>query len=224
MRVCVKRPLGRHWGVLLLSLAVALGPARAMADFEYWPKAIVRVALNEQWQFGAEQWVSLTDNGSRFKDTQTDLYVIYDGLADWLSVSLGYKRIFEKAEGGWEFENRPLLNLAIKAKVRGFGIVDRSRFEYRMPEDETESWRYRHKLVVTSPVTFTPLKIQPYTADEVFYSFDGSGFNQHRLYGGCFLPLHEKVRLELFYIWRLEKEDDGWQAGNVLGSWIYFLF
>ena len=54
-------------------------------------------------------------------------------------------------------------------------------------------------------MTFTPLKIQPYTAEEVFYSFDGEGFNQQRLYGGVFIPLHEKVRLELFYIWKLDK-------------------
>ena len=226
MRVCIDTL--RMWfrGVRLLLAVIALcSTASAGAfEFEYWPKAIVRVPINEQWQFGVEQWVSLTDNATRFKDTQTDLCLIYNGPADWLSVGVGYKRVFAKADDGWEIEDRPILNLALKTKVRGFGVVDRSRFEYRMPQNEQESWRYRHKLTVMSPVTFTPLKIQPYTADEVFYSFDGQGFNQHRVYGGLFLPLHEKVRLELFYIWRLAKEEDGWQGGNVFGSWVYVQF
>jgi hypothetical protein len=91
-------------------------------------------------------------------------------------------------------------------------------------QDEGPFWRYRHRLNITSPVTFTPLKIQPYTAGEVFYSFDGQGFNQQRLYGGVYIPLHEKVRLELFYLWKLDKEDYDWHDTNVIGSWVYFQF
>jgi hypothetical protein len=194
------------------------------SEFEYWPKAFVTVRINEQWQFGFEEWLSFNQNATRFKDTQTDLWMHYLGLADWLSVGVGYKRVYAKPGDEWEIENRPMLNAAVKTKVHGFTVVDRSRLEYRVPEDEPDSWRYRHKLIVMSPVTFTPLKIQPYTADEVFYSFDGQGFSQQRLYGGVYLPLHEKVRLELFYIWKLDKHDDGWHDTNVLGSWVYFQF
>ncbi len=182
------------------------------------------VPINEQWQFGFEEWLSFTNNATRFKDSQTDLWLHYQGLADWLSVGVGYKRVWAKPGDDWEIENRPMLNAAVKTRVHGFGVTNRSRLEYRMPQDEEPSWRYRHRLTVTSPVTFTPLKIQPYTAEEVFYSFDGQGFNQQRLYGGVYIPLHEKVRLELFYIWKLDKEDDGWHDTNVLGSWIYFQF
>jgi len=225
MRVCINTPPGRHRGVLLLLATVALGPAsRTPAlEFEYWPKAIVTVPLNQQWQFGFEEWLSFTENVTRFKDSQTDLWLNYLGLADWLSVGVGYKRVFAKPDD-WEVEDRPMLNAAVKTSIYGFGVTNRSRFEYRMLEDQDEFWRWRHRLTVTSPVTFTPLKIQPYTAEEVFYSFDGQGFNQQRLYGGVFIPLHEKVRLELFYIWKLDKLDHDWHASNVLGSWVYVQF
>ncbi len=226
MRVCIDTPPLRHRSVLLLLAAVALGPApRTPAfEFEYWPKAFVTVPINEKWQFGFEEWLSFTDNVTRFKDSQTDLWLHYQGLADWLTVGVGYKRVFAKPGDEWEIENRPMLNAAVKSKVYGFGVTNRSRLEYRMPEDEEEFWRYRHRLTVTSPVTFTPLKIQPYTAGEVFYSFDGQGFNQKRLYGGVYIPLHEKVRLELFYIWKLDKADRDWHDTNVLGSWVYIQF
>jgi len=36
------------------------------------------------------------------KDSQTDLWLTYLGLADWLSVGAGYKRVYTKAgDGGW---------------------------------------------------------------------------------------------------------------------------
>jgi len=216
----------RHRGILVLLAAIVYGaaPCTLAFEFEYWPKAFVTIPINEQWQFGFEEWLSFTDNVTRFKDSQTDLWLHYQGLADWLSVGVGYKRVWAKPGDEWEIENRPMLNAAVKSKVHGFGVTNRSRLEYRMPQDEGPFWRYRHRLNITSPVTFTPLKIQPYTAGEVFYSFDGQGFNQQRLYGGVYIPLHEKVRLELFYLWKLDKEDHDWHDTNVLGSWVYVQF
>jgi len=214
-------------GHLLVLSAVLVGATASRArafEFEYWPKAIVTIPLDEHWQLGVEEWLSFTDNARRFKDTQTDVTLTYLGLADWLSVGGGYKRVFEKDGDDWLTEDRPYVNLAVKTKVRGFGITDRSRLEYRMPEDEDQFWRFRNRLNVLSPVTLTALKIQPYTAAEAFYSFDGEGLNQQRLYGGVFLPLHPKVRLELFYLWKLDKEEDGWHDTNVLGSWLYIQF
>ena len=168
--------------------------------------------------------LTLPDNASRFKDSQTDIWLYYFGLADWLTVGTGYKRVYTKAGDDWTTEDRPMFDAAVKTKVRGFGVVDRSRFEFRFPEDQEFVARYRNRLTVTSPVAFTPLQILPYVAEEVFVNFDEQGFNQQRLYGGVFIPLHEKVRLELFYLWKLDKSDDDWHDANVLGSWVYFLF
>jgi len=211
--------------VILLWAVVCGAVSSASAfEFEYWPKAFVTIPINEQWQLSFEEWLSFNENATRFKDTQTDVWLRYLGLADWLSVGVGYKRVYAKPGDDWEIEDRPMLDAAVKSKVYGFGVTNRSRLEYRMPEDETDFWRHRHKVIIASPVTFTPLKIQPYTADEVFYSFDGQGFNQQRLYGGVYIPLHEKVRLELFYIWKLDKADRAWHDTNVIGSWVYVQF
>jgi hypothetical protein len=211
--------------ILLVVLLCTAAPGARAADFEYWPKATVLAPIGARWLLGFEEKLSIADDAGRLDDHQTDFVVTYLGLADWLAVGLGYKAQFDRAGDDWPREDRPYLNVAVKTKIRGFGVIDRSRFEYRMPEDEEDSWRYRNKLIVTSPLTFTALKIQPYAAQEVFYSFDGAGFEQHRLFGGVFIPLHEKVRLELFYLWKLDKQDDDdWQSTNILGSWVYFSF
>jgi hypothetical protein len=215
----------RRRGVWILA-ALVLCTVRPLAafEFEYWPKAFVRIPLDKQWQLSFEEWLSFNDNVRRFKDSQTDVWLYYFGLADWLSVGAGYKRVYTKAGDDWQVEDRPMLDAAVKTKVHGFGVTDRSRFEYRIPEGYEQVLRYRNRLTVTSPVTFTPWKIEPYTAEEVFVNLDEQGFNQQRLYGGVFIPLHEKVRLELFYLWKLDKVDREWRDTNVLGSWVYFQF
>jgi hypothetical protein len=214
---------GRIWILLATVVLCAAGRLPAF-EFEYWPKAIVTVPIDKRWQFRFEEWLSFTDNATRFKDSQTDLWLTYLGLADWLSVGVGYKRVYAKAGDDWQVEDRPMLDAAVKTRVHGFGVTDRSRLEYRIPQEEDTVWRYRNRLTVTSPVTFTPLKIEPYVAEEVFVTFDGQVFSQQRLYGGVFLPLHEKVRLELFYIWKLDKADGDWHDTNVIGSWVHFQF
>jgi hypothetical protein len=226
MKACISTPPIGHRSVLILLAVIALCPAPSTLafEFEYWPKAIVRVPLDKQWQLGFEEWLTFTDNGSRFKDSQTDVWLYYLGLADWLSVGAGYKRVYTKAGDDWQIEDRPMLDAAAKTKVYGFGVTDRSRFEFRFPQGQDQVVRYRNRLTVTSPVTFTPLEIEPYVAEEVFINFDEQGFNQQRLYGGVFIPLHEKVRLELFYLWKLDKAGDQWHDTNVIGSWVYFQF
>ncbi len=222
----VKTLLCPHRRIPLLLAALIWGMASSASafEFEYWPKVIVAIPLDEHWQFGFEERLSFADDARRLDNHQTDLVVTYSGLADWLSVGVGYKAVFERAGDDWLIENRPYLNVAVKTKLHGFGLTDRSRFEYRVPEDQDEVWRYRNRLTITSPMTLTPWKILPYVAEEIFVNFDEEGFNQQRLYAGFFVPLHQQIRLELFYLWKLDEEGDEWHDTNVIGSWVYVQF
>lgn len=220
-------PLRRR-GMLLAVVALCLAsrtPASAEGDFEYWAKASLLIPIDEHWAFNFEEKLTFGDDGGRLDDHQVDYCFNYSGLADWLILGFGYKQQFNKAGDDWDVENRPLLNVTVKTKHSGWAAASRSRFEYRIPEEGDESWRYRNKVAVTPPWTLTPWKIQPYVADEIFVNLDEGDFNQQRLYGGFFIPLHEKIRLELFYFWKLDEQDDGdWHDTNVVGSFIYFLF
>jgi hypothetical protein len=211
-------------GILIALVVWGGAPCASAFEFEYWPKAIVRVPLGEQWQLSLEEWTTLLDNGTRFKDSQTDVWLYYFGLADWLGLGAGYKRVYTKTDDDWRTEDRPQFDVAAKTRIYGFSVVDRSRLELRFQEGQELVPRYRNRLNIISPVTFTPLKIEPYAAAEVFFNLDEQGFNQNRIYGGVFIPLRDKVRLELFYLWKLDKADGDWHATNVLGSWVYIQF
>ena len=56
----------RTWILLAAVVLCAAGPLPAF-EFEYWPKAFVTVPLDQQWQLRFEEWLSFTDNVSRFK-------------------------------------------------------------------------------------------------------------------------------------------------------------
>jgi hypothetical protein len=220
--------IAHHRCALLVTAAVLLHTAcqaSARGDDEYWAKASLLIPIDEQWTFNFEEKLTFGDDGGRLDDHQADYCFNYAGLADWLILGFGYKQLFEKAGDDWEVENRPLLNVTVKTKRSGWAFASRSRFEYRIPEEGDEAWRYRNKVAVMPPWTFTPLRIQPYAADEIFIDLDEGDFNQQRLYCGFFIPLHENIRLELFYLWKLDEQDDGdWHDTNVLGSFVYFQF
>lgn len=215
---------------LILATAVTLSMAlRAAAsdegDFEYWAKASFFIPINQQWRFNFEERLTFGDDGGRFDDHQADYCFNYSGLADWLMLGFGYKQVFEKDGDDWQVENRPLVNITVKGPVHKLFVISRSRFEYRMPEDSDDVWRYRNKFLIASESPLKSTKILPYVAEEFFVSFDDEDFNQQRLQVGFFIPLHRQVRLELFYCWKLDEQDDNsWHDTNVVGSYIYFRF
>jgi len=204
--------------------ASALASASDDGDFEYWAKASFRFPIADRWQFWMEDRLTFGDEARRLDDVQTDYTFYYTGLAEWFWLGFGFKQQFEKDGDDWLIENRPLVNLVLRTTTCGLTVLHRSRFEYRILEDEQDIWRYRSAIRIGPARTFTPLKISPYVAQEVFLCFNEEDFNQHRLAGGFFLPLTESVRLELFYLWKLDEEADDWHDTNIVGSYIHFQF
>lgn len=94
----------------------------------------------------------------------------------------------------------------------------------RTPEGDDDVWRHRNKSLVAPEPPLSSTKILPYVAEEIFIRFGDEDFNQQRLQGGFFIPVHEKVRLNLFYCWKLDEEDNDWHDTNVLGSYLHVLF
>jgi len=218
-----------HPGLLALVALAALGAPTAVyaldeGDFDYWAKASFVIPIKEDWQFKFAQKFGFTDEARRLDHQMQDYGVVYSGLADWLDLDFTIKQKACKEGDDWDRETRPLLNVTIKSTLFGCSLSNRSRIAYRDFEDDDDVWWFRHKIAVKPPVTFTPLEIQPYVAEEIFIQLDDEDFNGNRVYGGLYIPLHEQIRLELFYAWHLSEEEDSWHDTNILGSYIRFAF
>jgi len=104
-------------------------------------------------------------------------------------------------------------------------LSNRSRVAHRDIEDEDNVWALRHRVTVKPPVTLTAWQIDPYVAEQVFVQFDDEDFNGNRVQAGLFVPLQEQIRLELFYFWHLNEEDDHhFSDTHVVGSYVRFKF
>jgi hypothetical protein len=220
----------RYWRVSAALAAVVVcaagrGWAADEGSFEYWAHADFRVPIDEQWCLTFEERLTFGDDARRLTDQQPNATITYSGLADWLAVGVGFREVLKKNGDEWLAEQRPEFNVTVRGALPGLDISDRSRFEYRDREDQEDVWRYRNKVTIVPPVTFTPWEIQPYAADEVLVNFDEQGFNENRLYGGIYIPLHKYIRLELYYFWRLtEQDDNSWHDTNVLGTFLHVRF
>lgn len=111
----------------------------------------------------------------------------------------------------------PHINGTVKAKWNNLVFKDRSRLEYRIKEDDDNSWRYRNKLSVDLPFKWTKLNIQPYIADEIFYNFDENTLNRNRAYAGFKILFLENLRGEIYYMHQSTKSSE-WKGCNILGT------
>lgn len=67
------------------------------------------------------------------------------------------------------------------------------------------------------PVELTPLKLQPYFAEEVFLNLDAEAFSRNRVYSGFSTNITKKIKGEIYYLLQSTKSGDNWEDINVLG-------
>jgi hypothetical protein len=103
-------------------------------------------------------------------------------------------------------------------------VSNRARLEYRDRENEKDVWRYRNRVTVKLPVELTPLKLQPYVAEEAFFNLDKEGFNRNKVYGGFYINLSKNIKGDIYYAWLASESDTGWEDTNVIGTSLKFYF
>ena len=90
---------------------------------------------------------------------------------------------------------------------------------------QADAGRYRNKLTVKAPWKVTPLQLQPYFSDEVFFSFGGPNvFNQNRVSVGLGMNLGKRVKAEMYFLLQSSKSSGKWSDTNVLGTKLKIAF
>lgn len=209
----------------VLTAAFLCVPCSASEDFQFWSTAGASAGLSKNSSIAFEEEFRFRDNAGRFYYHHSDLGFVYTGLADWLSVGFNYRQIFEEdSMGEWRQENRPHLNATLTGKVSGLSVSNRSRLEYRDREIKDDLWRYRNKLTVNLPAELTPLKLQPYFADEVFLNVEGRAFEINRACVGLTTNLLKNLKGDVYYVRQSSCSTDHWTDINIIGIQLRIAF
>lgn len=186
--------------------------------FQFWTTASASIDVNKDWKAKFEEELRLGDDGGNLYYQHSDLGFTYTSLAKWIDLGLNYRQIFEKdGRGEWRQENQPHFNVTLKTQLFEFNLSNRSRLEYRDRENREDTWRYRNKVTVKFPLEMTPLKLQPYVADEIFINFDKEDFNRNRFYCGFSLKCSKHIQGEAYYLWQSSESGGEWKDVDALG-------
>ena len=190
--------------------------------------------VNGPWMLKFKETYYMNTGSSNANSSASDISGVYKGYNDTVDFGLGYQRIVGHTNNDDSTnENRPYVNATVRGKLFDIDSSDRFMIEYRDFADKSDYWRFRNKITLNSP--FEDLdtrdirllnreRFKPYIADEVFFSSNGQGFSQNRVYLGIQLKIMKNIGANLYYMLQTLKKDDQWQNNNIIGFDLTFSF
>jgi hypothetical protein len=193
--------------------------------FQWWTYIEASTEITRDWKATFQQEMRLGDDGGNLYYEHSDLLFTYSGLADWLDLGAGFRLVYEKdSSDDFKRENRPHFDVTLKGTLFGCAVSSRNKIEYRDFADKKDLWRYRNKFTAKMPFELTPLKLRPYTADEIFITLNDDNIDKNRLYFGAVMPLRKGVDLDIYYMWQASRSSGEWKDIEVLGTGLKFEF
>jgi hypothetical protein len=193
---------------------------------QYWQGIGLDFNMDKDWKITIREELRFGRSGDDPHLHNTDIGLVYKGLADWLDVSLNFKKEYQRDRSGkFRRENRPHINLMFKGELFGLKVRDRVRLEYRDLETVEDRWRFRNRFTVNLPFTLTEFNLQPYIADEIFIRLGESTVKQNRFVAGLSFTLSENIKTNVYFMYKSSMSpSSGWIDSNVVGTSVVFNF
>jgi len=121
-----------------------------------------------------------------------------------------------------ETEGRTRFDASFEAKVGRFTIKDRNRLEFRARSGAANSFRYRNKIQLETPILVRGKEIfKPFIANEIFYDFRGKNLMRTDSSIGIVRKLGSRTQVELFYMYEINDTRE-FSRINILGTSLKF--
>ncbi len=218
--------LRQRIAIIIIALVTA-GTSFGFEDkgFQWWSYIDGNKKIADDWRVSFKQEFRTGDDGGNLYYEASDIFLTYSGLCDWLDIAVGYRLVYEKDNSDeWRHENRPMIDLTLKAKFCDFPVASRNRFEYRDFENKKDVWRYSNKIIVRLPVELTSLKLKPYTGYEFFITLVDDNVDKNRIYFGTIMPVTKGIDADIYYIYQTNRSGEHWDEVHVLGTGLKFEF
>lgn len=161
----------------------------------------------------------------RWGNNASELYFVYiQGQAvyttKWLEIAPGYRQAFVRL--AQDTIHVPLVDITLFFPGT-WQWEDRNRFFYQIPEEAPSHFIYRNRLRLTSPEISRFLKLKLFVDDEIFYH-EGRGVSQNRTSVGMLATQTSYLKMRLYYMYRLLKQEPIWTYQNVMAIHLLFNF
>jgi hypothetical protein len=222
----------RFAAVLFFFAVGCVSSSEAFGSTQYWPSAGIVWDVNGPWmlQFKETYYSYVEDSDS--DHPESDVSVVYKGTDSVFDIGLG--SVYVDGSSKTKQEERPYLSATLRGKILDCDVSNRFMVEYRDISDDSDYWRFRDKVTFNS--AFDGLdtrgvrllnreRFRPYIADEVFFSSNGQGFSQNRVYLGMKMKIVENVGVDVYYLYQaIENSSDRWQDNHIIGFDLSFSF
>jgi len=201
--------------VFIVLLCNTFLSAFEQGDQQFWHAEKLSYALSEKRKLTLEQ-------DFRSGNQAADLYYVHSDFGyqqkvnPFLAWGLHFREVFVDGSDGWFPEHRPYGQVVVKVPVGPSSISTRARFEYRMLPSERKV-RNRDMITVKLRRSYTPLKLVPYVADEIFYSLKDQELNRNRFYVGFVVKRFSRGTPVFYYMYQSSLKNEKWSGINVWG-------
>jgi len=204
----------------------AAAPAKD-EDFGIWNNYDVEKKLNAQWKMKAGEELRFRDHAGLYY-AETHVAADYKPF-QYLAMGAEYQEIRStrvvKKRDKWFWDEVPRIYLTPQLPFKGFLLEDRNMLEFRIREDARFTLRYRNLVTLTAPWKWTPLQLQPYTANETFFETQRNGFIEDRFFSGFKVHWWGPVYGSIYYLRQSTKNAIAkWTSLNILGLGLKICF
>lgn len=199
-------------------LILMANPLFCVDDWMFWNTDSIQGKLTEKLSAKIESEFRFKDDMSEHYYTHGDIALTYS-IYKWFDMAIAYRQIYSLKGTDWKDTNYPHINGTVKWNWADWKFSNRARLAYSMSEGADDYWQFRSILVMKSPWEITPLKLNPYISDEVFYNFDSEEWTENRAIIGFGFPLFlENIIGKIYYMYNSKKSQDEWDNYNILGT------
>lgn len=194
--------------MVLGALITASSTAKAGDDPRYRYADTLTKTIDQDWSVSL--WSEFDTYNFNEPDTPSNAFGLnaidqeltanYSKLAPWLDAGAGVGYWDSKSRGVWDDAVFPIMYAKFKKTLLGLEINDRDRLDAEFPEHAEEGPVYRNALTIATAKKWTPLEIQPFVSDEIFYNFLTKDMSENQAFAGFNFRVTENIGASLSFM------------------------
>jgi len=208
---------------LLLPL-LCFGAPLKNNGYEMWLQDSMQKQIKDHFSYCIGTEFRFRKNASELYFTYAQFFLVHHPY-NWLEWAAGYRHqnTFQHEEDKWKTSYNPLGDIIFYFSTGEWKWQNRNRFQYLIHSSTPNLLRYRYRLRLVSPWKLTPIKLTPFSDNELFFE-ERKGFFQDRFLVGTLVDPTDYMTLETFFMLRFQDYLDKWRRHKIIGIYLSLKF